>query len=127
MHCHGCPDPGARAEVVVGRTCAPASEGIIAAIAIADVRKFCVLLRMLESSEMERRRVFATHHGKPADTLRLDSRHLQKPRPLRAKKARGTDVEIRSRIIEGNGARNVKNVRGAGVGGRLHLRDFARR
>ncbi|HET7158859.1 MAG TPA: hypothetical protein VFI62_07675, partial [Burkholderiales bacterium] len=38
IHCHGCPDPGARAAVVV-RTCALAIDGLSAASAIVEAMK----------------------------------------------------------------------------------------
>jgi hypothetical protein len=50
-HCHGCPEPGARAAAVVGRTCAFVIDGISAAIAIVDVMTLCIVLRILSSSE----------------------------------------------------------------------------
>jgi hypothetical protein len=47
VHCHGCPDPGARMAVVVGRACAFVIDGTSARIAIVEAITLWVLLRML--------------------------------------------------------------------------------
>jgi hypothetical protein len=88
VHCQGCPDPGARAAVVVGRTCAFIVDGINAAIAIVDLMTLCILLRMLISSEWERR-VFSTHPANRPHKV-LDKRKRKKL----AFCLRGTDVVI---------------------------------
>jgi hypothetical protein len=47
-HCQGCPEPGARAAAVVGRTCALVTDGISEAIAIVNVMTLCIVLRISE-------------------------------------------------------------------------------
>jgi len=55
-HCHGWPDVATRLLEAGGRTCAAPIAGTSSAIAIADVRRCCERVRMLDSSKMERRR-----------------------------------------------------------------------
>src|SRR5437762_7860367 len=118
LHCHGCPALAPRT-VVCGRTCAALIVGINAPIAIADVTRFRGVLRILNSSEMERRRVFATHHGEPADKYGSKSANCKKLAPC----VKGTDVERFSiLLLRNNDAPTVKNVRCARVRGVLHLR-----
>jgi hypothetical protein len=49
VHCHGCPEPGARA-AVVWRTCALAIDGISALSAIVDTMRLWIVFRILRSS-----------------------------------------------------------------------------
>jgi hypothetical protein len=117
VHCHGWPEPAARAAVFV-RTCAPTIVGASAQAAMIDVRNFCVLLRMLDSSEKERRRGFSPRITASEPTLHRLIGRICKNLALHT---RGTDVELHPRgIIERRNA-NVKIVRCAGVWGGVHL------